>query len=168
MKKALLLLTVGLLLFAGYRWLNPGPEKVIRNRLLELAAAASFQSSATPLSNLANAQMIASFCSQNVEITVDLPGRQAGTVTGRDEVMQGLLASRQAVGSLSVDFYDITVHLSPDGDSATANLTVRARTTGDRDDYIQELRFTFQKTEGDWFITRIQTVKTLTLLLPTP
>ncbi len=166
MKKVLLLLVAALLLFAGYQWLNPTPEKFIRHRLIDLAKAASFQSSEAPLAKLANAQMISSFCSQNVEISVDLPGRQTGTVTGRDEVMQGLLASRQAVSSLSVDFYDITVQLSPDRESATANLTVRARTSGDRDDYIQELRFTFQKIEGDWFIVRVQTIKTLTLLLP--
>ncbi len=164
MKKLAVLLALGALIYAGYFWLHPTPEKIIQDRLKELAKVASFQGEEAPLAKLYNAQKLSSFCSPAVEVTVNLPGRHNATVSGRDEVMKAVAATRQSLRGLQVDFLDVTVQLARDGASATALLTARVRVTGDRDDYIQELRFTFQKVDGEWLIVEVQTIETLTLL----
>jgi ketosteroid isomerase-like protein len=162
MKKILVLVVLGALIVGGYYWFHSTPEKAIRKRLLELAEVASFAGNESPLVKLANAQKLSSFCSVNVEVTVDLPGNRASTVSGRDEVLQAVAGVRQTLQGLHVEFLDITVQVSPDRTTATATLTARAQITGDRDEYIQELRFNFRKIDNDWLISEIQTIKTLT------
>jgi hypothetical protein len=38
---------------------------------------------------------------------------------------------------------------------------VQVQAAGDKDYYVQEMKFTFQKIGGDWLITRVETVRTL-------
>jgi hypothetical protein len=40
-------------------------------------------------------------------------------------------------------------------------VTLRAQVHGERDYIIQEVKIDFVKTEGDWLITRAETVRTL-------
>jgi len=163
-KTLLALAALGALVLGGYFWLHPTPEKAIRKRLLELARVASFAGNEAPLAKLVNAQKLSSFCGPNVELTVDFPGVRGETVRSREEVLQAAAGARQSLRGLHVEFLDITVELGADRISAVANLTARAQVTGDRDDYIQELRFTFKKIENEWLITKVETVKTLTHL----
>jgi hypothetical protein len=62
---------------------------------------------------------------------------------------------------LKVKFPDINVTVAPDKQSAVADLTVEANISGERDPMVQEMKFTLQKIDGKWLITRVETVRTI-------
>src|SRR2546422_1061895 len=139
----------------------PSPERLIRARLAQLAKSASFGRNESPVAILANSQRVANFFTADVEIRVDLPGRSAATLSGREEVRERTMAVRSIVGGLQVEFLDINLAIAPDKQSAEANLTLKGRIAGEKDLIVQELKFLLNKIEGDWKIKRVETVKTL-------
>ena len=141
--------------------LFPGPEKIIRKRLASVAAEASFKAGENPLITANRAENFASRFGTNVEININLPTHGEHDFVGRDDIMQAVAGMRSRVSSLKVEFLDVSVTLGPDKLSATANLTVKAQTASDKDFFVQEMKITFQKIEGDWLITRVETVRTL-------
>ncbi len=158
-----LVLFAALLALGVWLWfvLFPSPEKVIRQRLTELARTASFSSGESNLARLAGAQNLAGFFATNVEINIDVPGRIQHRLLGRDEIQQAALGARSALSGLDVQFPDIKITVAPDKQSAVADLTVEANVAGQRDSIVQEMKFTFQQTDGEWLITRVETVHTL-------
>jgi hypothetical protein len=140
--------------------LFPSPEKVIRKRLTELARTASSSSNESDLARLAAARSVAGFFSTNVEVNIDVPGRVRHNLIGRDEITQAALVARSGTGSLKVKFPDINVTVAPDKQSAVADLTVEAHVSGEPDPIVQEMKFTLQKIDGRWLITRVETVRT--------
>jgi len=153
--------TVGVGLFYGWRWLFPGPEQVIRKRLSELATDASITSNEAPLVKLAKAQRLSTFFTTDAKVTVDLPGRALQTFDGREEVQQAAIGARSLLNNLKVEFVDVTVSLRPDKNSAVSHLTATATMPGEKVPEVQELEIEFRKTDHDWLIDRVQTVKTL-------
>jgi hypothetical protein len=167
MKKVFrLVLAVALAAFGVWLWcvLFPSPEKVIRKRLVELARTASFSPNEGTLARLAGAQNLAFFFSTNIEVNISVPGRVQHHLVGRDEITQAALAARSAVGGLKVKFPDINITVAPDKQSAVADLTVELNISSERDSIVQEIKFTLQKTDGKWLVTRIETVRTLSVL----
>ena len=160
------LLAAALLAVGVWIWtvLFPSPERVIRKRLTELAKSATFGRNESPVAVLLNSQKVAGFFTADVEIKVDVPGRSQQVLSGRDNLFQTTMQLHSALGGLQVDFYDIIVTVAPDKTTAEANLTLKARAAGERDQIIQELKLWLNKTEGDWRIYRLETVKTLSLL----
>jgi hypothetical protein len=140
--------------------LFPSPEKVIRNRLTELAHTVSFSPNESDLARLAAAHTVAGFFSTNVELNVDLPELGQRTMD-REEITQAALLGRSRAGGLQVKFPDINITVAPDKQSAVVDLTVEANTSGERDSIVREMKFTLQKTDGRWLITRVETVRTL-------
>lgn len=138
----------------------PSPEKIVRSQLAKLAQDASFSQNENGLIKMAHAQSIADFFSTNVDINIDVPGHEE-TLTGRDQITQVALASRQQFSSIEVKFPDVNITVAPDKDSATADVTLEATLSGDRDTIVQEVKFTFQKIDGHWLITKVETVKTV-------
>ena len=141
--------------------LFPGPEKMIRKQLAKLAQTVSFSSNEGNLVRMAGAENVGGFFSTNAEVNLDLPGREPAVFTGRAEVTQAALASRQATGSLIVKLLDVKVTVAPDKQSAVVDLTVETTLADERDPIIEPMRSTFQKIEGQWLITRVETVRTL-------
>jgi len=139
----------------------PGPEKIIRRHLASVAADVSFSSGQNALVMANNVENLGGFFATNVEVNVDVPGHERQTFASRAEITQAALAAHQAVRGLQVQFLDVSVTLAPDRQSATADLTVKAQAAGEKDFYSQELKITFRKMDGDWFITRVETVRTL-------
>lgn len=160
---ALALVALGLWLWSV---LFPSPEKIIRKRIAALAAAASFPANEGPLVIASGAAKLAAYFSLDAQITFDAPGHGQQTFSGRDEIQQAALLARKAVGSLKVEFLDLSVMLSPDKQNATVDLTAKGQVRGEASFYIQEMKFTLKKIEGKWLIVRIETVKTLSFLLP--
>jgi hypothetical protein len=144
----------------GWHIFFPSPESVIRKRLGQLAKAASFSSNEGLIAKAYNASLLGEFFTPDVEVTVDVPGTQH-TITGRGELMEAAVHARSAVSSLTVDFPDIAVQVSPDKASAVVNVTARGKVAGQRDTYIQELKMHLIKIKRDWLIDQVQTVKTL-------
>ncbi|HLX94773.1 MAG TPA: hypothetical protein VKU37_03435 [Verrucomicrobiae bacterium] len=142
----------------------PSPEKIVRQRLATVARLASFATDEGPLARLADAENLAGCFSTNVEVDLDVPGRFQITMLGRDEVTQTAATARSMVSSLNVKFLDVNVTLGPDKRSAVADFTVEARVGGDQDMIVQEMKFTLQKIGGQWLITRVGTIRTLSIL----
>jgi hypothetical protein len=147
--------------FWGWRVFFPGPEQAIRKRIAALAQSASFSPPQGSLALALNSQKLANFCAPDVQISVDIPGLMQHTFSGRDQVRDVALAARANLSALSVEFVDLNVSVGPDKLSAVVNLTAKARVPGEREVLPQELKFLLRKTSGDWFINRVETVKTL-------
>jgi len=164
MKAAIRLALLAAAIAAG-AWLwtifFPSPERIIRSQLARLASTASFSSGEGTLTVLNKAETLAGFFNTNVEVNLDVPGRFQHSFTSRDEISQAAAAAHSAVGGLKVEFLDADVAVGADKSSATADLTVKAQAYGDKDFIVQEMKFTFQKIGGDWLITRVETVRTL-------
>jgi hypothetical protein len=151
-----LVLGIGLL---AWRFFFPGPERVIRKRMDEIAKLASFQANEGPLARVANVQKLTSFFSGDVEVMLDVRGNQAQTFSGRATLLQAAMGVRTALSSLTVEFLDVNVAVDPDKMSAVVHLTAKGKVPGDMQ--VQELKMILKKIDGDWLITRIETVKTL-------
>lgn len=164
MKIATRLFVVALIAAVGV-WLwgvaFPNPERVIRKRMAETARAASFVPGESYFSRLAGARRLSDFFATNVEVNIDLPGRQERQWTGREEILEAALASRSTVESLKVTFPDVSVSIGPEKESATVDVTAEARISGQSDLFVQEMNFAFRKIGGEWLITHVQSVQTL-------
>jgi ketosteroid isomerase-like protein len=104
---------------------------------------------------------VAGFFAADVELNVDLPELGQRTMD-RVEITQLALMGRSRAGGLQVKFPDINITVAPDKQSAMADLTVEANISGEHDSVVREMKFTLRKTDGQWLITRIETVRTLT------
>ncbi len=151
------LVAVGIL---AWNILFPSPERIIRKRLNELAQTASFSAKEGLVAKAWNASLLSGFFTPDVEVTVEVPGRQQ-TLNGRDELLQAAAQARTMLTSLSIEFPDIKVTLAPDRTSATVNLTARGKVSSERDTYLQELRMRVIKVKREWLINQIETVRTL-------
>src|SRR6187200_963652 len=86
---------------AGWMWFFPSPEKAVRKRLTEVAAAASFAANEGAVAKLQNAQKLMSYCTADIEVAVDAYNQRI-TCTGKDELMQAVMYARtQLFGSLT-------------------------------------------------------------------
>jgi hypothetical protein len=162
----LLALALGVVWFA-WRWFFPSPQQIIRKQLDELAKAASFGPNESPATLLEKMTFLTNCISSDVVVSIELRGGTAGTYAGRDLLLAAAEGARAAIGYLRVDFVDVTVDVNPDKTSAVANLTAKGKVLGDLQ--VQELKFVLQKIDKRWWITRIETVKTLSFRsLPKP
>jgi hypothetical protein len=141
--------------------LFPSPEKVTRKRLVELARTASSLSGESDLARLAAARRVAGFFSANVELNVELPELGQRNSMDREEITQAALMARSRAGGVQVKFPDINIAVAPDKQSAVADLTVQANVSGERNPFVQQMKFTLKKIDGQWLITRVETVHTL-------
>ena len=142
--------------------LFPSPEKIICRHLSEMAREASFNSSESPVAGFSQAQKLASLFSTNAELTLDLPERPQYALAGRNDIVQAVLGAHAVVGGVKVEFLDVMVTVSPDKCSAAADLTLKAQVTGDKDITVLELKFALLKIEGEWLVTKVESVRPLT------
>jgi len=150
---------------AGGIWLwtvfFPGSEKVIRQRLAEIARLASFSANENPLAALGRAQKLAGFCRPDLQVKLAAPANLEHTFESRDEIVQSELAARAVFGgAFQVEFVDVLVTVAPDKQSAEADLTARMRSAGSSDLNVQEIKFTLKKVDGQWLVTRVETIRT--------
>jgi hypothetical protein len=155
-----------LTLFAGlgfWLWtvLFPSPEKVVLKKISSLAATATISTKDGNIIRAAKASNVVGDFSNDAEIVFDIPGVGSRTLTGRDEIRETAMGGFANAPSLKVQFLDATAKVGADKQTAEVNCTAQV-SAGDNKDYgIQELRFQFKKIDGDWLITRLETVKTL-------
>jgi hypothetical protein len=151
---------IALSLWVRHVWF-PSPDQAIRRQLADLARAASIAPNETAVAQLYNSQKLAGFFTSDVHVRIDVPGHSQTTLTGREEVMAAARAARSVASNLKVEFIDINVVLDPDRKAATANLTARGDIPGDKFFLMQELSLRIKNIQGDWLISRAETVKTL-------
>jgi ketosteroid isomerase-like protein len=138
----------------------PGPEQIIRRELSGIARDASFNPNESPLIGVAHAQTLAGFFSPNVEVKLDAPLNLQRQFESREEIAQTYLGTRSLLGGgLKVEFVDVNVTVATDKQSALADLTARVKIGSNSDMVVQEIKFTLQKTDGKWLITRVETIR---------
>lgn len=137
----------------------PSPQTIVRRRLARLANDISFTQNENNLVKIADARNVAGFFSDNVEVNITVPGHERQTMAGRDEIQAAALASRQQATELIVKFPDVNVTVAPGGKSVTADVTVDANVSGEQDAIVEELKITFEKIDGHWLITKVETVQ---------
>jgi hypothetical protein len=140
----------------------PSPERVIRKQLAGLAADISFSQGQNNLVQLAHVQSVAGFFASNVVMNITIPGHDLQETMGHDEMTQAVMLSRQKATDIDLKFPDINITVAPDKTSATADVTLDATISGERNAVLQEVKFTFQKTDGQWLINRVETVQVVT------
>jgi hypothetical protein len=148
-------------LFWSWHWLFPGPERVIRKRLSELAAGASISPNEAPLVKLAKAQRVSTLFANDARVNVDVPGRAVQTFNGREEIQQAAIGARAILNTLKVEFVDINVAFGADRKSAAAHLTATATLPGEKFPEVQEMEIGFTNIDREWLINRAETVRTL-------
>jgi hypothetical protein len=144
-----------------YSVLFPGPERAIRKQLTKVARLASIKPDQGLLSRGANIQELANCFDSRIEITLDLRDGSKHSVTGRDGIIEAAKLAHGHFRMLQIDFLDMNVALSPGQESATVNLTAKASSSEERDFQVQEFKFTLKKINGEWLISSIETVRTL-------
>lgn len=158
-----------LLLIAGgcglflYRYCFPDHEKLIRQNLASLAKIASFPKRPTTTANLAAGDRLRNLLSADITLEVDVPLEGRQTLAGRPEIIQAVLAARANFNGLKVQFLDVSVLVDPAGQTATAELTARATQPGEREFFVQQIKFTLKNEDRHWRFSRIETIKTLKL-----
>lgn len=165
MKTIIRLFLLTLLAALGF-WLwtvfFPSAESVIKKRLAKVSTLLTFNSKEGQIAKIANVEDLTGCFSRDIEIIVDTPVQSRQTISGNDDLRQILLGARMALTALAVEFKDVTVEVAPTKTEATVSLTARAQVAGDRDQFVQEAKFTLRKIDGKWLIVRIETVRTLT------
>lgn len=141
--------------------LFPSPEKVVRNKISALAAAATFDARVSNLIRASKASSVAGMFASDAQIVIETTGAGARTLSGSDEIREAAIGGFGTLPSLNVQFLDITAQVGADRQSAEANCTAQVRVGEGKDYEVQELRFRLRKIDGDWRISRVETVKTL-------
>lgn len=159
--RGLLLLLVLAAVLWLWRILFPGPERVIRKNLSELAQVASVAQNEGPLAQAINAQKLTTYFTSDIRIAVDVPGHSRYVLEGQDELLRSAVSARQMLPGLQIEIPDINVSLVPGKRAAVVNLTVRGRTPAEKDFLVQELQVDFKKIGRRWLINRAETIKTL-------
>lgn len=167
MKLARRLLLFSLLLIVGI-WLRsvffPSPEKAIRKHLVKTARAASFAANEGAVERIGNIAELAGCFSSDAELRFETPSGGTQTITGRSDIMRAAGLARSMGNAFQVDFPDVSLVVAPDKQTATADLTARAKVPGDREFFIQEMKFYLKKSGHRWLIIRVESVKTLSAL----
>ncbi len=164
MKIAFRLALLALLAVLGF-WLwtvlFPSPEKVVLRKIARLAETATVHAGDGNITRAGKATSVVSQFATDAEIVIDAPGLNAHSLSGREEIREAALGGFANVTSLTVQFVDATARAAADKQSAEVTCTARVTSGDSKDLGIQELRFQFKKIDGDWLITRVETVKTL-------
>jgi len=153
------------MLLGGGIWLwtvlFPSPERVVLKKITRVAADANIALGEGNISRASKASSLTGEFDVNAEIVVDVAGIGAHTLSGRDEIREAALGVFTNLRALKTQFLDTKVTLGADNQSATVTCTAQVSESDNRDYGIQELRFQLKKIDGDWKITRVETVKTL-------
>jgi hypothetical protein len=155
---------VGALGYWLWIYFFPNDKKLIQRQLAETAETATFSGSESPIAQLGRLGKLAGFFTTDVELSFDAPREGRVTIRGRDEIMAVAARVRDRSGALKIEFLDVSVSLAEDRESATVMLTARAQIPGQSDFSVQEMKFTMKKIKRTWFISRVETVKTLSNL----
>jgi hypothetical protein len=164
MKIASRLVLFALLAALGF-WLwtvlFPSPEKVVLKKISKLAVTATIGANDGAITRAAKAGNVVSDFANDAEIIFDISGVGARTLSGRDEIRESAMGGFANVPSLKVQFLDAAARVGADKQTAEVTCTARVSVGDNKDFGIQELRFQLKKIDGDWLITRAETVKTL-------
>lgn len=143
-------------------YLHPTPQEAIRRQLAKLAEAVSFEDGEGLVARAVSAQKIASFFAAQVIMNIE-PQGIFGEEVARGEIAERAfqLRSWPDIESFKIKILDPVITLGADEKSAIVELTFHAETAGERHLIVQEMKFTMKEVDEEWFIVRVETVRTL-------
>jgi hypothetical protein len=159
--RIIVLAILGAMGFWLWTVLFPGPEKIVLKKMAALASTATFSSDASNITRAGKASSVVSMFSTDAQIVFSASGSELRTISGREEIRELALAGFGGLPSLDAGFLDASAKVGADKQSAEVSCTAKIQLGGQKDYWVQEMRFQFKKIEGDWLITRAETVKTL-------
>jgi hypothetical protein len=156
-----LLILAGLIALGYWGWTAafPNPRKVVRHRLEKLAQIASFSQDEGPLTKLASVQKLAGYFGDQVTVNVEVQGFEKAVFNNREELIQALQGARMAVGSVKARFTGPKIEMTPGNQAAIVGVVFVADVNGEQNAVVVDLKIGMKKIEGDWLITRVETVQ---------
>lgn len=134
---------------------------MIRKQLMKLSIVASVPPNESQLGHMASGQKLTTFFTPDTELVVDVPGRLQHTFNGREEVLEAAAGVRATLRSLSVEFFDLVITVAPDKQTAVVQMTAKATMPGESVPEVQRVKAEFKNSNGEWLISRAETVKAL-------
>jgi hypothetical protein len=145
--------SVVLAALAGYFvyqwWFNP--NRIIKQRLGEVALALSAPPAESDIARLARLARLRRYLDDRIHVRV---GRGGPELSSRDEAIGAAAGWKTPAGGWNVDFVDVDVRVNSDG-TARAFVTAEMTTpdqTGQQAGDSREVAFSFGKLNGDWLI----------------
>lgn len=139
----------------------PSPETLVRQKISGLAATVTLSASDGNITRATKVSNLLGYFATDAEISFNVTGYPGRTLSGRDEIRATAAAGFTSLTTLEVQFLDVNVHIGAGKQTADVSCTARVN-AGDKRDYgVQELHFQLRKIDGDWRITRVETVTTL-------
>jgi ketosteroid isomerase-like protein len=159
--RLVLLAAVAVLGFWLWTVFFPSPEKVVLKKIASLAATATISANDSNLTRAGKASHLVGFFAADAQIIFDAPGQGTRTLSGRDEIREAALGGFASLTMLKVQFLDVSVRIGADKQTADVNCTAKVNAGDSKDFGVQEMHFQLKKIDGNWLITRAETVKTL-------
>ena len=156
-----LLMLAGLMALAywGWRAVFLDPRKVVRQRLEKLAQIASFAPNEGEVAKLANVQKLAGYFADQVTVNVEVQGVDKAEFSNREDLIQALQAGRMAASSVKAKFLGPKIEMTPGNQEAIVGVALTADIGGEQNAVVVDLKIEMKKIDGDWLITRVETVQ---------
>jgi hypothetical protein len=145
---------------AIWYYLFPSPERAIENRFKKLSKLISADVSRSNIRKAANASSIVDHFTPDAAIRTEGFSRFVESLNGRAELMQAIMAARGMPGSISAEFYNLSIQLSDDKQSATVYMTAIVRAPDQTEPIVADLKVGMKKADGKWLISTVEPSKT--------
>jgi hypothetical protein len=135
-------------------WFNP--NRIIKQRLGEVASALSTPATEEELARIARLGRLRRYLDDRVHVRI---GRAGPEFHSRDDVIGAAAGWKTASGGRNVDFVDVDVRVSSDGTArafVTGELTTRDPQTGQETLESREVMFSLLRKDGDWLISEAE------------
>jgi len=135
-------------------WFNP--NRIIKQRLGEVASALSAPAAEDDLARLARVARLRRYLDDSVHVRI---GRAGPELRSRDEAVGAAAGWKADSNGWTVDFADIDVRVNSDDTArafVTIELTTRDPVTGQPTLDSREAVFSLQKKGGDWLISEAE------------
>jgi len=146
--------SVVLAALAGYFiyqwWFNP--NRIIKQRLGEVAGALSAPQGEDNLARIARLARLRRYLDDKIHVRV---GRAGPEFQSRDEAIGAAAAWKTTSGEWNVDFVDVDERVNSDGTArafVTAQMTTRDPQSGQQTLDSRDVTFSLEKKNGDWLI----------------
>jgi hypothetical protein len=145
---------------AAWYYLFPSPEQAIQRRLKKLGALISADVAHSNIRKVTNANRIIGYFTPDVVIHTEGFTKAVESLNGSDELLQAIMAARSNTGRVSAQFYNMTVQVNDDTQSAIATMDVIVKISDSGEPMLGQVQVTLKKVERSWLISQVQPIKT--------
>jgi len=138
--------------------LVPSDKDQILSVLDDVEDILSISGVEAPIEAVARARKLEPLFAGNARIDLQTPTLGKESMLGRSEIVQTAAGIRSRVSDVQVDFSDVTVTVSPEGNKAQVQLRAKAEYGPDDDLWVQNVRIDFVHDGGGWQIGRAKGV----------